>query len=287
MKPPPFAYAAPGSLDEALELLAAHGDEAKVLAGGQSLVPLLNMRLARPAVLVDVNRISELAEWRVQNGTVSLGATVRQSALTEPELAAHLPLAAACAPCIGHFVTRNRGTVGGSVAHADARGELPLALLALDGTAVAASKRAGTRSVGADELFVTHFTTSLAADELLVETRWPARRAGWRYAFEEFAQRHGDYALAMVAVALRVDGGRVAEARIAVGGTADRPLLLESVAASVTGSGIDDATATAAGEIASSAVEPTDDLHASSVYRRRLVATLVARACLSAYASAA
>ena len=222
MKPPPLRYVRPDGLDEALAVLAEHGDEAKVLAGGCSLVPMLNMRLARPEVLVDVNRIEGLADVRAGNGTVATGAMLRQSALERsPSLRGALPLAAACAPYIGHFVTRNRGTVGGSVAHADARGELPLALLTLGGSVLAQSQR-GRRSIAAEDLFLYHFTSALEPDELLTEVRWPAAGPGWGYGFAELAQRHGDYALAMAACALRRRDGVVAEARLGLGAVADR-----------------------------------------------------------------
>ena len=286
MKPPPFQYLRAQSLDEALAAFVEHGDEAAALAGGQSLVPLLNMRLARPTVLVDLNGLAELGEIREDNGTVRIGAMVRQSALERSALMrSHVPLAADCAPHIGHFVTRNRGTVGGSIAHADARAELPVALSALDGSAVALSSR-GHRTLSTSELFVTHFTTSLAPDELLVETVWPAISPGWGYAFEEFAQRHGDYALGMVACAMRCDDGQVATARIAVGATGDRPHVLTDVAASLVGLAVDDELAEEAGRAAAAAVETFDDLHASAAYRRHITGLLAERAIARAWAAA-
>ena len=210
MKPPPFRYVRPDGLEEALAILAEHGDEAKVLAGGCSLVPMLNMRLARPEVLVDVNRLDGLAGVHTGDGTVVTGAMLRQSTFERsPPLQGALPLVAACAPYIGHFVTRNRGTVGGSLVHADARGELPLALLTLGGSVLAESQR-GRRSIAAEDLFVYHFTSALEPDELLTEVRWPAASPGWGYGFAEMAQRHGDYALAMAACALRRRNGAVA-----------------------------------------------------------------------------
>ena len=291
MKPPPFRYVRPESLDEALAVLAEHGDEAKVLAGGCSLVPILNMRLARPEVLVDVNRLQALGGVHAANGTVVTGATVRQVELERsPVLRRALPLAAACAPYIGHFVTRNRGTIGGSLAHADARGELPLALLTLGGSVTARSGR-GERAIAADDLFVYHFTSALEPDELLTGVRWPAAAPGWGYGFAEMAQRHGDYALAMAACALRRTGGGVAEARIGLGAVADRPLLAAEAAAGLVSQNLDgaagDEAITEAGRLASAASEPFDDLHATAAYRRHLVARLSEQVIRQAWQSAA
>ena len=290
MKPPPFRYERPDSLAEALAILAAHGDEAKVLAGGCSLVPMLNMRLARPEVLVDVNRIEGLAGVRAGNGTVTTGAMLRQSVLERsPPLRGALPLAAACAPYIGHFVTRNRGTVGGSLAHADARGELPLVLLTLGGSVLAQSQR-GPRGIAAEDLFLYHFTSALEPDELLTEVHWPAAGTGWGYGFAEMAQRHGDYALAMAACALRRQGGVVAEVRLGLGAVADRPLLAAEAADALMGENLDGAgdggPVAEAGRLAAAAAEPFDDLHASAAYRRHLVARLSEQVIRQAWVSA-
>ncbi|MXV90998.1 MAG: xanthine dehydrogenase family protein subunit M [Acidimicrobiia bacterium] len=278
MKPPPFRYVRPDSLEEALALLATHGDEAKVLAGGCSLVPMLNMRLARPEVLVDVNRVGGLAEVRADNGDVTTGAMLRQSAFERsPQLRGALPLTAACAPYIGHFVTRNRGTVGGSLAHADARGELPLVLLTLGGSVLAESRR-GRRSIAAEDLFLYHFTSALEPDELLTDVRWPAAAPGWGYGFAEMAQRHGDYALAMAACALRRRDGVVAEVRLGLGAVADRPLLAGEAAGVLVGQSLDgaagDEAVREAASLAAAAAQPFEDLHASVAYRRQLVSLL-------------
>ena len=291
MKPPPFRYVRPESLEEALAMLAEHGDEAKVLAGGCSLVPMLNMRLARPEVLVDVNRIDGLGGVHTANGTVTIGATVRQVELERsPPLRRALPLAAACAPYIGHFVTRNRGTIGGSLAHADARGELPLALLTLGGSVVARSQR-GPRSIAAEDLFLYHFTSALEPDELLTGVRWPAAGPGWGHGFAEMAQRHGDYALAMAACALRRRDGVVAEVRLGLGAVADRPLLAVEAAGVLAGATLDgprgDGAITEAAGLAAAAAEPFDDLHASAAYRRHLVARLSEQVIRQAWESAA
>lgn len=276
MKPPPVDYARPSSVQEAVELLAEHGDEAKVLAGGQSLVPLLNMRLARPAVLVDINHVVDLDNVDPEDGLSGVGALVRQR-----DVDPLARLAALCLPFVGHYVTRNRGTVGGSIAHADARAELPLALLVHDGAAIAASTE-GRRTITADALFVTHFTTTLAPTELLIETLWPSLD-GWGCAFEEFALRTGDFALAMAAAALRCEDGRVVEARIGIGATVDRPTLLET---DLVGATITSATARELGASAAARAEPAESMHASIAYQRHLTAVVVERAVTRAWEDA-
>jgi CO/xanthine dehydrogenase FAD-binding subunit len=260
VKPVPFRYERPSSIEEAVAALAEHGDEAKVLAGGQSLVPMLNMRLARPSVLVDINRLP-LGELARDNGSWRVGATVRQA---DPRLA-EIPLLAECLPHVGHFVTRNRGTVGGSIAHADAAAELPLALTALGGSVVTSAGR----TIPAEDFFVTHFTTALRPGELVVETVWPTAQPGLGYAFEEFALRRGDFALCMTAAVAGPDG-----LRVAVGSVVDRPTLIE-------------VDLEAPGESAAAQVEPFDSLHASAAYLRNLVCILVDRAVSRARQGAA
>jgi CO/xanthine dehydrogenase FAD-binding subunit len=277
VKPAPFLYRRPESLDEALALLHEHGDEAKVLAGGQSLVPLLNMRLARPSVLVDLNRVAGLDRIEA-NGGVRVGALVRQRELeTMP-----LPLVAEALPFVGHFVTRNRGTVGGSIAHADAAAELPLCLTVLGGSVVARST-VGDREIGADDFFVTHFTTTLRPDELVVETIWPSLGDGWAFAFEELAHRHGDYALSMAACALHVEGGRVAETRVGVGSVVERPTLLDM---ELNGQALTSDVAHELAQRAADTLEPFGTLHASAAYQRHLTGVLVERALLRAWRNA-
>jgi CO/xanthine dehydrogenase FAD-binding subunit len=255
MKPAPLAYACAETVEEAIAALAEHGDEAKVLAGGQSLVPALNMRIVRPAALVDVNRVSGLDGIATENGSLSVGALVRQA---DRRLLDH-PLLAEALPHVGHFVTRNRGTVAGSIAHADPAAELPLCLTLLEGSVVALSSR-GEREIPADNLFLAPFTTVLEPDELVVATRWPAPRAGWGYAFCELAQRHGDYALCMAAAT----AGK-GELRVAVGSVTARPWLVE-------------VDAQAPGESAAAQVEPWGSVHASPAYLKHLVRVLVDRA---------
>ena len=264
MKPVAFRYERPETVEEAAALLAEHGEEAKVLAGGQSLLPVLNFRLLRPAVLVDVNRVAGLGRLDGER----VGATVRQrdfrgNALAEQAL-----------PFVGHYVTRNRGTVGGSVAHADASAELPLCLLVLGGS-VRTSKG---RELAAEDFFVTHFTTALEPDELLVETVWPA---GDAVAFEELAIRHGDFALSMCACSLRVESGTVRAARVGVGSVVDRPTLLDL---GLEGAEAIPATAREAGAQAASLVDPPGNLHASAAYLKHLTGVVVERALARAFA---
>jgi 2-furoyl-CoA dehydrogenase FAD binding subunit len=255
VKPAAFDYERVDSVEEAVALLAEHGDGAKVLAGGQSLVPALNMRLVRPAVLVDINHVRELANTSRENGALRVGATVRQA---DPRLG-ELPVVEECLPHVGHFVTRNRGTVCGSIAHADPAAELPLALVALGGSVRMRSSR-GEREIAAAEFFQGHFTNALEPDELVVDTLWPRLVAGTGWAFEELAQRHGDFALCMVAVVVRDES-----LRVAVGAIVDRPTVLE----------VDPEQP---GESAAAQVDPFGNLHASAAYQRHLVRVLVERA---------
>jgi CO/xanthine dehydrogenase FAD-binding subunit len=258
VKPAPLRYERAESVENAVALLAEHGDEAKVLAGGQSLVPALNMRLLRPSVVVDIERVRELDGVREENGSLVVGAIVRQAdaQLTHPLLAEALPH-------VGHFVTRNRGTVCGSIAHADPAAELPLCLTLLDGTVRATSAR-GEREVAAADFFLGNFTTALEADELVLETVWPRPREGWGYAFCELAQRRGDYGLCMAAAAAG-DG----ELRVAVGSVVERPTIL-------------DVDPERPGESAAAQVEPWGNLHASPAYLEQLVRVLVDRAVAAA-----
>jgi len=259
VKPVAFAYVRPETLDVVVALLAEHGDEAKVLAGGQSLVPALNMRLVRPTMLIDINHVSDLDNVTMENGDLRVGATVRQA---DRRLLDH-PLLADAVPHVGHFVTRNRGTVCGSVAHADPAAELPLCLALVEGSIRALSKR-GEREIAADSFFVSHFTTALEPDELVVATMWPQPRTAWRYAFCEFAQRRGDFGLAMAAAAIG-DG----ELRVALGSVVERPTVIS-------------VDPDRPGESAAAQVEPWGNLHASPAYLKHLVRVLVDRAVVRA-----
>jgi CO/xanthine dehydrogenase FAD-binding subunit len=253
VKPAPFEYVRAESVEHAVEVLREHGDEAKALAGGQSLVPAMNMRLARPRVLVDLNRVDGLGGIEAENGSVRVGALVRQSAALRSQLVRdRCPLLAEALTFVGHPATRNRGTVGGSIAHADAAAELPVALVALEGEVVTSRRR-----IPAEEFFVSHYLTALEPDEVVIATAWPRVQDGEGIAFEEFALRHGDFALVTVACVRRAQGPR-----IVIGAVTDRPLVLET----------DDPEAAAA------AVDASPNLHASPEYRRHLVSVLVERA---------
>lgn len=276
MKPAPFAYAAPTGLAEALALVREHGAEGKVLAGGQSLVPLLAMRLARPAVLIDLNRVRQLDY--IRNGAeVRIGAMTRQrTAELSPVVRRRLPLLAEALGYIGHPQIRNRGTIGGTLAHADPSAELPAVLAALGGRVVVQSHR-GTRTLGPDEFFVSYLTTALEPDELLVEVRLPVHdRMG--SAFVEVARRHGDYALVGVAALVEMGGGRVTRARLAFTGVGAVPVRIPELEQMLTGRALDEAAVTEAGRIASARLDPEGDIHASAAYRREVAGVLAERA---------
>ncbi|HET7295836.1 MAG TPA: xanthine dehydrogenase family protein subunit M [Gemmatimonadales bacterium] len=285
MKPAPFEYCAPGSLDEALALLAQHGGDAKPLAGGQSLIPAMNFRLARPAVLVDLNRISPLAYVRPESGGVAIGAMTRQRAVERSEVVAGAaPLLAEAMPSIAHPQIRNRGTVGGSIAHADPSAELPAVMVALEGRFRVRS--AGReRTIAATEFFKGMLDTALDPGELLVEIAVPRLPPGSGTAFLEVARRHGDYALVGVAAAVTLDGrGACRAARIALLSVGDGPVLAAEAAKVVTGERPSDALARAAGEAAATRdIDPPSDIHASAAYRRRRAAVLTRRALTRAF----
>lgn len=282
MKPVAFDYVAARSLDEALAALASDED-AKPIAGGQSLVPALTMRLVRPTLLVDLNRAG-LDAVDAAEGELRIGATARQGAI-ERDPRTH-PLLREALGFVGHTVTRNRGTVGGSVAHADGAAEIPVCLTALRGSVLVAGPE-GTRAVTPDAFFVTHYTTTLAHGELVVGTTWPDPVAGEGYAFEELALRAGDYALSMAAVVLRREGGVARDVRIVVGAVSDRPLVLVDAAAVLEGTAVRDADAAAAGAAAADAVEPHGTMHATADYLRAVTGAVVARAARRAWEAAA
>ena len=284
MKPATFRYRRPETLDQALAELGEHGSGASVLAGGQSLVPLMNQRRARPAVLVDITRLPGLGQVTDAHGRLRVGALVTQAAFEHaPGLAGRCPIALECLPFTGHLATRNRGTVGGSIAHADPRAELPLALLVLGGAAEVASA-GGRRTIAAEDLFTGPYESALRPDEILVATAWPTSDELPGQAFEEVAQRHGDYTIASAAVALRVEDGVVAAARVGVGAVGDRPLLVPEPGAVLAGRVVDEDAAEAAGRAAADAIEhPLADIHGSAAYRRHLAGVLVARTARRAW----
>jgi aerobic carbon-monoxide dehydrogenase medium subunit len=280
MKPAPFEYFDPRTVDEAVALLATHGDDAKVLAGGQSLVPMLALRLARPSVVVDVNRVSGLDDVRHSGATVSVGALVRQRAL-ERWATERAPLLTTALRHVGHAPIRARGTVAGSVAHADPASELPALLLCLDGAVVARSRR-GTRTIAAGDFFQGPLMTALAADELVTETRWtlPAAHAGW--GFREMARRHGDFALVGVAVVLTLARGTVSDARIAIFGAAATPVRAGAAERALRGQAPSESVLAEAARLATTDLEMVADIHAPAAYRTSVTRTLTGRALTDA-----
>ncbi len=280
MKPAPFQYHAPETVADAVGLLAEHGDGAKPLAGGQSLVPMLAMRLTRFDHIVDLNRVSEMFGVTADNGGVRIGAMTRQAAVEhDGTIAERVPLLHLSTPHIGHFQIRNRGTIGGSVAHADPASEYPAVMLALDGTAEIAST-SGTREVPASEYFESTFMTALAPDELLVGLRFAAWEQPAGFAFDEIARRSGDFALAGAAVGIGIDeAGRIDRAAVGMLGVGPTPLRAASVEAALMGLAAADAGADAAeiGRLAADDMDPIGDIHASEEYRRRAGSTLVGR----------
>jgi carbon-monoxide dehydrogenase medium subunit len=273
-----FDYAAPATVAEVLSLLADAEREVKVLAGGQSLIPMLNMRLARPEVLVDIGRVGELAELRVdERGWLRVGAAVRQAtAQHAAEVREGWPLLAEAIGRIGHPQIRNRGTVGGSLAHHDPAAELPTAAIALDAEVVLAGP-AGRRTLPATEFFVGTFQTALAPDELLVEIGFPpCTGTGW--AFAELARRHGDFATIGVAVRLRRRAGRIAEARVVFCGAGTTPVRVLGAERALIGAPETRAGREAAGEQVRRTLRPPDDVHATGAYRREAAVVLLHRA---------
>ena len=278
MKPAPFDYHAPRSVEEAVELLAAHGDDAKILAGGQSLVPAMNFRLARPAVLVDINRIAELDFCTTTDGALRIGALARHArferAVTQGPLG---DLLADVVRYIAHLPIRVRGTFAGSLAHADPAAEWCVVATTLDAE-IRARGPDGERTIEAAAFFRSILTTSLRPDELITEVRLPALGPGWRFGFAEFSRRAGDFALSMALAALRLDGGRIVEARVGVGGAGDRPLRIKEAEQALEGTAPGSEALAEAGAIAAARVDPFEDLHASIAYRRDLVRAMTKRA---------
>jgi CO/xanthine dehydrogenase FAD-binding subunit len=287
LKPPRFAYHDPRSVDEVLALLAEHGDEGKVLAGGQSLVPLLNFRLAHPEHLIDLNRIGALAGVRREGGALRIKTMTRQSTLERSTLVHdNWPLLTEALNFVAHAQIRNRGTVGGSVAHADPAAELPVALSVLDARFHVASKR-GERAIDAGDFFVTHLTTTIEPDEMLMEIEVPPVAPGTGYAFTEFARRHGDFALGGAGALIAVDGDGVCTSA-AIGLLAAAPTPVRATAAEqvLVGERIDESVIRRAAEQAADGVTPTGDIHGSAEYRKHLAGVMARRAISGAVARA-
>jgi carbon-monoxide dehydrogenase medium subunit len=285
MKLPPFDYACPTTLPEAIELLASH-DDAKAIAGGQSLVPMLAFRLAQPSLLVDLRKLADLRGIRISDAGVTLGAMVRWRDIEDDErLETAHPLLKAAIAHVAHYQIRNRGTVGGSIAHADPAAEMPGIAVTCDAE-IAVAGKSGARVIQAADFFEGALTTALTSDEIIVEIRLPAWPAGRRWGFQEFARRRGDFAMAAAAVFYDQDErGKARNAHVGVIGVGDRPLRLSAVEEVLNGQSIDEATIAKADAATSAAVDPQDDIHASAAYRRSLVGTMVERALKSAAAA--
>jgi carbon-monoxide dehydrogenase medium subunit len=286
MKMPPFDYACPATLNEAVALLAARDGDAKALAGGQSLLPMLAFRLAQPALLVDLRKLAALRQIKISADGVKLGAMVRwRDILDDRRLAAAHPLLKAAVAQVAHYQIRNRGTVGGSLAHADPAAEMPGIAVTCEAE-ISVIGKSGARVIKAADFFLGPLMTALASDEIIVEVRlpaWPARR---RWGFLEFARRRGDFALAGAAVFYDEDeNGKARNAHVGAFGVADKPLRLHAVEAVLNGRSMDEETIAQADAAAAAAVDPQDDIHASAAYRRALIGTMVERALRAARTS--
>lgn len=282
MKAAPFRYLRAESLAHALELLAEHGGEAKLIAGGQSLVPMMAMRLARPAVLIDVNRLAELKHQDRGAGHVTLGAAIRQRDVEDDTtLHAEIPLLRDALRWVGHAQTRNRGTVGGSLVHADPSAEIPLAAVVLGATLTLRSLDSGERRLPAAEFFLGPMFTAITETECLVAIDWPVWSGeGVATVFDETAMRHGDFAMASAACQLQLDAeGRCQRVAIGLGGVDGTPLAFPGLAAELVGRRLDEALCAEVAQTAAQRAQPGADLYADVPYRRHLAALLLKR-CL-------
>lgn len=267
---------------EALGLLAEHGGDAVILAGGQSLMPTLNMRLSAPKLVIDINRLKELKGISVADGEVRIGALSRHAeVLASDEVARHLPLIARALPHVGHVAVRNRGTFGGSVAYADPAAEMPACVLALGATLVLESEAGGRRSVAAADYFEGLYQTARRPDELLVEVRMACARDGDVSAFGELSRRQGDFALAGIACAGRIDGGAFQDIRMVFFATEDRPVLAQTAAKAAEGQALSDQTIAAVEAALEADLEPMSNLHADAATRMHLARVLTRRALTS------
>jgi aerobic carbon-monoxide dehydrogenase medium subunit len=283
MKLPPFEYSCPANLAEAVSLLASHQGEAKVIAGGQSLMPMMAYRLATPSLLVDLRKLEGLDRIDIGKDAVRLGAKVRwRDILDSEKLRAAHPLLVAAIENVAHYQIRNRGTVGGSLAHADPAAEMPGIAVACDAV-IAMVGKAGTRVVRATDFFLGALTTALQSDEIITEVRLPAWPAARRWGFEEFSRRRGDFALGAVAAFYDLDGlDRAKDVHIGVIGASNRPRRIKEAEDVLNGRGVTQERIVEAGRAVSAAVDPPDDIHASAAYRRSLVGTLTERALMRA-----
>ena len=287
MKPPPFDYVAPRMLQEALAVLGETGVDTKVIAGGQSLVPMMNFRLARPERLVDVNRVSGISQLRKQSGTLRIGAMTRQATVERSAtVARHWPLLHRALAFVGHPQIRNRGTIGGSIAHADPGAEICTTLLAYDGSVEVASIR-GTRAIAARDLFLGQFVTSLETDELITAIVLPAHRSSTGTAFHEVARRRGDFALAGAAAVLTTDeAGRCTHAALSLLGVASTPVRATVAEDLLVGSTLTRTLLAEVVEAASAGLSPASDVHGSSTYRVQALREMVRRSVTDAFGNA-
>ncbi len=295
MKPAAFLYAAPETVEETLALLDQYGADAKLLAGGQSLMPLLNMRLARPAVIVDLNRVSAL-DYVVsvdrdrgdgEGGEVRIGAMTRQRAAERsPVVATHLPLVAEALRWVGHAQIRNRGTIGGSLAHADPSAELPAVAAALGATFVVTG-REGERSLGSDEFFVGYLTTAIGPTEVLTGIRFPAMARGAGHAFVEVSRRHGDFALVGAAAVVHpAGGGRYRDVRLVFTGVGPTPVRIKEAEAALEGQKFEEGLLAGIARLVADRLDPESDIQASAEYRKHVAGVLTRRALAAAAARA-
>lgn len=285
MKPARFDYHAPQSVDEAISLLSQHGDDAKVLAGGQSLMPLMAMRLARPPVVVDVNRIGELGYITpTDGGGLNIGALTRERAVElSSAVADRFPMLSAMVPHIGHFQIRNRGTVGGSIAHADPSAEWPAFAIASDAQIVLSSS-SGSREVDAGDFFITYFTTAVEAGEMVTEIRLPGSGAGWGWGFEEVCRRHGDFAMTGAFTRVHLGGnGACDDSRIVIFGVGGTPIRVESAEEALRGSDGSIESLQQVAAAVSDALDPDSDIHASALYRKEVSGVMARRALVGAF----
>jgi carbon-monoxide dehydrogenase medium subunit len=278
MKPAPFAYHAPGEVAEAVELLEKFGDDGRILAGGQSLVPMMAFRVATPPNLIDINRIAALDYMSADDAELAVGALTRHAAFHRQAVDGPLgTLLAGVVRHIAHFPIRTRGTMCGSIAHADPASEWCLVAVTLDATIVAQGQ-SGRREIPAAEFFQGIMTTALDDGEMLVEVRWPLLDAEQRAGFYEFSRRAGDFAVAMSAAVLRVVDGRITEARVGLGGVEAQPRRMHAAEAVLRGEAPGDAVFRAAAEAAAVIVDPLEDLQADALYRRELTSVVIRRA---------
>jgi carbon-monoxide dehydrogenase medium subunit len=285
MKLPAFDYACPATLAEAVALLASRDGDAKALAGGQSLVPMMAFRVASPSLLVDLRKLPDLRRIAISDDGVRLGAMVRwRDILDEARLDAAHPLLKAAIAHVAHYQVRNRGTVGGSIAHADPAAEMPGIAVACEAE-IAVVGTAGWRLIRANDFFIAPLITALAVDEIIAEIRLPPWPAARRWGFQEFSRRRGDFAMAAAAVFYDIDAAGLARnAHVAAIGVGDRPLRLHAAESEINGKAVDVEVSERAGRAASAAVDPSDDIHASGAYRRALLGTMVERALQDACA---